>query len=64
MDSDRVWRDTHRLGGKTFVAAGLVTVAVALLSPQRGFAFMFAALVLAAMVPLVYSYVAWRRERN
>lgn len=63
LDSDQVWRDTHRLGGKMFVAAGLATIAAALLSPQRGFGLMFAALVLAAMVPLVYSYVAWRRER-
>lgn len=64
LDSDQVWRNTHRLGGKTFVAAGLVTIGVALLSPQRGFALMFAALVLAALVPLVYSYLAWRRERH
>lgn len=64
LDNDQVWRETHRLGGKTFVAAGLITVAVGLLSPQRGFTLMIASLVLAAVVPLVYSYLAWRRERN
>ena len=31
MDNERVWRATHRVGGRTFVAAGLVMALAALL---------------------------------
>jgi uncharacterized membrane protein len=62
LSSDRVWRATHRIGGRTFVAGGLVMALAALLGPvARGWA-VGAAIAIAAGVPLVYSYVAYRRE--
>lgn len=62
LDSDRVWRETHRVGGRCFVAGGLATVVAALLPhPVRPW-LAIAALGLASLVPIVYSYLAWRRE--
>lgn len=62
MDNERVWRATHRIGGRTFVAAGLVMALAALLpEPVRAWA-AGAALAVAVVVPLVYSYVAYRRD--
>lgn len=62
MDNERVWRATHRVGGRAFVGAGLLMVAAALLpSPARAWA-MGAAIALAVVLPLVYSYVAYRRD--
>lgn len=62
LASDAVWRDTHRLAGRAFVAAGLLTAAAMFLPvAARPFAGM-AALLLAAGVPLVYSFLRWRRE--
>jgi uncharacterized membrane protein len=62
MDNDRVWRATHRVGGRAFVAAGLVMALAALLPPDmRGWA-IGTAIAIAAVVPLVYSYVAYRRD--
>jgi uncharacterized membrane protein len=62
MDNDRVWRATHRVGGRAFVAAGLVMALAALLPPEaRGWA-IGTAIAIAAVVPLVYSYVAYRRD--
>jgi uncharacterized membrane protein len=62
MDNERVWRATHRVGGRTFVAAGLVVVLSALLpDPVRVWA-MGAAIAFAVGVPLAYSYVAYRRD--
>jgi uncharacterized membrane protein len=62
LASDAVWRDTHRLAGRAFVAAGVLTAAAMFLPvhvrPYVG----MAALLLAAGVPLVYSFVRWRRE--
>ncbi|HYR09473.1 MAG TPA: SdpI family protein [Longimicrobium sp.] len=62
MDNERVWRATHRVGGRTFVGAGLVMALAALLpEPARAWT-TGAAIAVAVAVPLVYSYVAYRRD--
>jgi uncharacterized membrane protein len=63
MDNERVWRATHRVGGRAFVAAGLVmAVGAALPEPLRAWT-TGAAIAVAVVVPLVYSYVAYRRDQ-
>jgi uncharacterized membrane protein len=63
LSSDRVWRETHRLGGRTFVAAGAVGVLATVLLPEALAADVSVAAVLAgSLVPVVFSYLAWRRE--
>ncbi len=65
LESEEVWRDTHRVGGWAFVAAGLLVVLAGLLlepGPRAwasGIAF-----GTAIVIPLVYSYVAYRRLRR
>lgn len=62
LDNERVWRATHRVGGRTFVAAGLA-MALAALLPDPARAWIAGAAIAAAVaVPLVYSYVAYRRD--
>jgi uncharacterized membrane protein len=58
LASDEVWLRTHRLGGKLFVAAGLVTLA----SAPTGHALpvMLTATLAAAGVSVAYSYWAYR----
>ncbi len=62
MDNERVWRATHRVGGRAFVAAGLVIALAALLPQAAGEWLAGTALAVAVAVPLVYSYVAYRRD--
>lgn len=62
LESERVWRDTHRVAGRTFVAGGVVAAAGALLPELLGTAVMVVALLVTSIVPVVYSYLAWRRE--
>lgn len=62
MDNERVWRATHRVGGRAFVAAGILLALAALLGPRARPWAIGAAIVLAGVVPLVYSYVAYRRD--
>ncbi len=63
LSSDRVWRDTHRLAGRTFVAAGGVSLLAALLLPGSvGVTVALTAVGAGAAVPVVYSYLAWRRD--
>jgi uncharacterized membrane protein len=54
---EEVWARTHRLGGKTFVAGGLLAIAGAIMGLH---ALVLAGLVFAAIVPVVYSYFACR----
>jgi immunity protein, SdpI family len=63
LESERVWRETHRVGGRTFVAGGAVAALAALLLPDpvRTWVAM-AALGTASLIPVVYSYLVWRRE--
>jgi uncharacterized membrane protein len=64
LSSESVWRRTHRLGGWTFVLAGLVVIASAFLRPEVQTGAVIGAAVLAGLVPAAYSLVEWRRERR
>ena len=63
LENETVWRATHRLGGRTMVLGGLLATAAALFlpSPRREFV-VLGVIALTSLVPLVYSYVVWRRE--
>lgn len=64
LASEEVWIRTHRLGGKLMVAGGLAMVAAALLPiPTEALAGTILAVILvAALVPIFYSWLLWRRE--
>jgi len=59
LANEEVWYRTHRLGGKCFVAAGLAVVASSMLG--LGIWPIVAALFVAALIPVVYSYMIYRR---
>ncbi len=65
LASEEVWVRTHRLGGKLMVLAGLAMIGAALLPLPSGLLWtvLIAAVILAAVVPIVYSYLLWRREQ-
>ena len=65
LASEEVWVRTHRLAGKLMVGAGLVMIAAAALPVPSGLlsTVMLAAIAIAAGVPIVYSFLLWRRER-
>lgn len=61
LSSDTVWAKTHQLGKWTFVGAGVVSIVCAFLG-EVGFWIFTLTLLAAAFVPIVYSYILWRRE--
>jgi uncharacterized membrane protein len=61
LSSETVWDETHKLGSKLFMVAGVVTIVSAFLG-ENGIWLMLAALLIAAFVPIIYSYVLWKRE--
>ncbi|MCS7010248.1 MAG: SdpI family protein [Anaerolineales bacterium] len=63
LSSDRVWEKTHQLGAKLFALSGLITLVSAFLG-ETGLWLMLAALLLAVVVPIVYSYLLFAQEEQ
>ncbi len=61
LSSETVWDETHKLGSKLFMLGGAVTIVSAFLG-EFGIWLMLAAMLIAALVPVIYSYILWRRE--
>jgi len=59
LASDEVWLRTHRLAGKLFVLAGIAVAILALLGTNAVVEVVL--LVVAGAIPVVYSYVVYRR---
>ena len=63
LSSDTVWRKTHRTAGWLMVLGGLLVAACALL-PHGAFLPLFvAAILIMAVIPIVQSYLLWKREQ-
>ena len=64
LSSEQVWTRSHRVGGYAMVAAGLLTLASAFVGGPVSLGVAIASSVIAALIPVVYSYVLWSRERH
>jgi uncharacterized membrane protein len=64
LSSESVWRRTHRAGGRLMAGGGALMAVAAFLPAGPHLTVFFATLVLVAVVPLVLSYVWWKRERQ
>ncbi len=65
LNSETVWRKTHRLAGWLYTVSGLVVAAITLLSPVPHLpGLMFAWVAMLVVVPLVVAWEAARSERR
>ena len=64
LSSDSVWRKTHRIGGYSFVIAGVILIGMGFAQPAWLVMTLFGAAALAGLVPVVYSYILWREEQK
>ena len=65
LSSETVWQKTHRLGGRLFVAAGiLIALSALLLPPVISLKLMIGIVLITALLPVLYSWYAWRIEKN
>jgi len=62
LSSDRAWRETHRVAGYLFVATGLTDMLMALVWPRAVYAVLIGGGAIAAVVSVVWSYFAWKRD--
>lgn len=64
LTNDRVWERTHRLGGLLFVIAGVILVLTGFVSPAFVMPMIITTVVIAAIIPIVYSYFIWKQETS
>ena len=64
LSSERVWARTQRLAGWLFVAAGLAVLLATPLPGEPRMVVLLGGVAVAALVPTIYSYLAWRREQQ
>jgi|SRR5687768_16020203 len=64
LSSDRVWARTHRVAGYLFVVAGLAFLLYAALPGPLTIGIALAVTATAIVGSVLYSYVAWRKERT
>ena len=64
LSSDRVWDRTHRLGGRVMVVAGLLIAVSGFVASPWPAVLIPVAAISATVIPIVYSYVAWRDDRR
>ena len=63
LANDYVWDETHKLGSKLFIAAGILSVLTMFLG-ENGFWLMMVLILGAAFVPVIYSYILFTRLAN
>jgi len=62
LSSELSWDRTHRLGGRIFVAAGLLCLLLSIVSSGLALLALLLSLIGAAPVVVVYSYLVWRAD--
>lgn len=61
LSSDRVWDETHRVGGWIFKACAILTLLAAFLG-DSAWPLMLVPLLVGSLAAVAYSYFVWRRE--
>lgn len=64
LSSDTVWRKTHRTAGWLMVLGGLALASGAFLPAAMLLPLFIVTIVVVAVIPIVQSYVLWKRERH
>jgi len=66
LSSEFIWRKTHRIGGRCFMAGGLFMIVIPILlkGVQSAFIITFILLMSAIFYPVVYSYALFKIEQK
>jgi len=61
LSSDRVWDETHRLGGRLFIASGILAL-LGIFFPAQAIWFVMVPVLSSSLVTIVYSFLLYQRE--
>ncbi|GAB4301103.1 MAG: SdpI family protein [Myxococcota bacterium] len=63
LQSDVVWAKTHKLGGILFRISGVISL-LGILAGSSALFFILAPLIASALITIVYSYIAYKKEEG
>jgi len=63
ISNDEVWKKTHDLGSVLFILAGIAAI-VGIFFQEYLWWFILVPILVAAIVPVVYSYIIWRKIKK
>jgi uncharacterized membrane protein len=66
LESEHTWKKTHRLGGRMWMAGGVLIALLAFIIPDKSI-FMtafFIIIIIMSLVPVVYSYFEFQKEKR
>ena len=63
LSSDKVWNKTHKLGGKLFKLAGIISI-LSIFIPKYSFWFVIIPAILFSIYIIVYSYVIYQKLKK
>ncbi|GAP20617.1 SdpI family protein [Leptolinea tardivitalis] len=63
LNNDEVWDKTHDLGGKLFMASGVLTIA-SIIYPDTAIVVLLVTALLSTAICIVYSYLEFRKIQN
>ena len=61
LNSEENWRRTHRLGGWMFMLYGIAMMLSAVITAEFFFGMMLGIILVATIVPMIYSYILYRK---
>jgi uncharacterized membrane protein len=65
LESETVWKKTHRLGGRLWVVGGILLAVIPFfMNNMENFMPVFVTImIIISMIPVVYSYLEFKKER-
>jgi uncharacterized membrane protein len=66
LENETVWKRTHQMAGKLWVAGGILLMILAFILPDNGILGKAALplLIFISIVPVLYSYIIWRKVKK
>ncbi|MFT4060898.1 MAG: SdpI family protein [Edaphocola sp.] len=64
LENEDVWRKTHQFAGRLWMVGGLLIAALALVFKASTELVMLPLILALAAVPVIYSYVVWRKTKT
>ena len=61
LANEEVWRRTHRLAGPLWLVGGIIVIIIAFLPGNLAFTIMMIILAIIALVPIIYSYLIYKK---
>jgi uncharacterized membrane protein len=66
LENEQTWKKTHRLGGRLWMAGGILIVFISFIIRSNNALAITFAIILSVMVivPIVYSYIEFQKEKK